>query len=113
MKAKILIFIFTFVIAFAMASSVVSSLLLPFINAVSESNVTGAKRLKPLQKSADTVQTTIDTTQMDSLQLAIYKHNKAIDDSIRVDSIMKSKSNGIEAPVTYSADDSQIGRAHV
>ena len=46
-----------------MASSVVSSLLLPFINAVSESNVTGAKRLKPLQKSVDTVQTTIDTTQ--------------------------------------------------
>lgn len=39
MKAKILIFIFTFVIAFAMASSVVSSLLLPFINAVSESNI--------------------------------------------------------------------------
>lgn len=108
MKAKILIFIFTFVIAFAMASSVVSSLLLPFINAVSESNVTGAKRLKPLQKSADTVQTTIDTTKMDSLQLAIYKHNKAIDDSIRVDSIMKSKSNGIEAPVTYSADDSLV-----
>ena len=108
MKAKILIFIFTFVIAFAMASSVVSSLLLPFINAVSESNVTGAKRLKTLQKSADTVQTTIDTTQMDSLQLAIYKHNKAIDDSIRVDSIMKSKSNGIEAPVTYSADDSLV-----
>jgi len=108
MKAKILIFIFTFVIAFAMASSVVSSLLLPFINAVSESNVTAAKRLKPLQKSADTVQTTIDTTQMDSLQLAIYKHNKAIDDSIRVDSIMKSKSNGIEAPVTYSADDSLV-----
>lgn len=108
MKAKILIFIFTFVIAFAMASSLVSSLLLPFINAVSESNVTGAKRLKSLQKSADTVQTTIDTTQMDSLQLAIYKHNKAIDDSIRVDSIMKSKSNGIEAPVTYSADDSLV-----
>ena len=108
MKAKILIFIFTFVIAFAMASSVVSSLLLPFINAVSESNVTGAKRLKTLQKSVDTVQTTIDTTQMDSLQLAIYKHNKAIDDSIRVDSIMKSKSNGIEAPVTYSADDSLV-----
>jgi hypothetical protein len=91
-----------------MASSVVSSLLLPFINAVSESNVTGAKRLKTLQKSVDTVQTTIDTTQMDSLQLAIYKHNKAIDDSIRVDSIMKSKSNGIEAPVTYSADDSLV-----
>ena len=54
------------------------------------------------------MQTTIDTTQMDSLQLAIYKHNKAIDDSIRVDSIMKSKSNGIETPVTYSADDSLV-----
>ena len=35
-----------------------------------------------------------DTTQMDSLELAIYRHNKAIDDSIRLDSINKKKKNG-------------------
>ena len=45
---------------------------------------------------------------MDSLQLAIFRHNKAVDDSIRTDSIMKSKSNGIEAPVKYSAEDSLV-----
>ncbi len=27
-----------------------------------------------------------DTTTMDSLQLAVYHHNKAVDDSIRLDS---------------------------
>ncbi|WP_455063130.1 putative LPS assembly protein LptD [Prevotella fusca] len=49
-----------------------------------------------------------DTTKMDSLQLAIYHHNKAIDDSIRADSMMRARSNGIDAPVTYSADDSLV-----
>ena len=49
-----------------------------------------------------------DTTKMDSLQLAIYHHNKAIDDSIRADSMMRARSNGIDAPVKYSADDSLV-----
>ena len=47
-----------------------------------------------------------DTTQMDSLELAIYKHNKAVDDSLALDSINKKRKNGIDAPVEYSADDS-------
>jgi len=47
-----------------------------------------------------------DTTQMDSLQLAIYKHNKAIDDSLALDSLNRQKKNGIDAPVKYSANDS-------
>ena len=47
-----------------------------------------------------------DTTKMDSLELAIYRHNKAIDDSLMQDSLNKRKRNGIESPVTYSADDS-------
>ena len=50
----------------------------------------------------------VDTTKMDSLQLAIYHHNKQIDDSIRADSIMRARSNGIDAPVIYSADDSIV-----
>ena len=49
-----------------------------------------------------------DTTTMDSLQLAVYRHNKAIDDSIRADSLNKEKKNSIEAPVEYSANDSII-----
>ena len=57
------------------------------------------KRNKPLEP---------DTTLMDSLQLAIYKYNKAIDDSIALDSINRSKKNGIDAPVQYVANDSLV-----
>ena len=45
---------------------------------------------------------------MDSLQLVIYKYNKAIDDSIALDSINRRKKNGINAPVHYVANDSLI-----
>lgn len=47
-----------------------------------------------------------DTTKMDSLQLAVYHHNKIIDDSIAADSLNRKKKNGIDAPVEYSAKDS-------
>ena len=49
-----------------------------------------------------------DTTLMDSLQLAIYKHNKAVDDSLALDSINRAKKNGIDSPVEFSADDSLV-----
>ena len=49
-----------------------------------------------------------DTTKMDSLTLAIYKHNKHIDDSIRLDSINRRKSNSLEAPVDFSSEDSLV-----
>ena len=59
-----------------------------------------------------------DTTMMDSLELAIYKYNKVIDDSLRLDSLNRQKKNGIDAPVKYSANDSltyeaSTGRAHL
>ncbi len=59
-----------------------------------------------------------DTSTMDSLQLAIYKHNKAIDDSLALDSLNRQKKNGIDAPVEFSATDSLIyeagsGMAHL
>ena len=47
-----------------------------------------------------------DTTTMDSIELAIYKHNKAVDDSLARDSINRHRKNGIDAPVVYSANDS-------
>ena len=50
----------------------------------------------------------VDTTKMDSLQLAIYHHNRAIDDSIRLDSINRQRANGINSPVAYTANDSLV-----
>lgn len=50
----------------------------------------------------------VDTTTMDSLQLAIYHHNKMVDDSIRLDSLNRTKKNGIDAPVNYEAQDSMV-----
>lgn len=50
----------------------------------------------------------VDTLSMDSLQLAVYHHNKAVDDSIRADSINRASKQGIDAPVTYSANDSLV-----
>ena len=50
----------------------------------------------------------VDTTLMDSLELAVYRRNKAIDDSLAMDSLNRKKKNGIDAPVTYSANDSLV-----
>ena len=52
-----------------------------------------------------------DTTNMDSIQLAIYRHNKQVDDSIRLDSINRKKTTGVDAPVKFAAADSMVYRA--
>ena len=52
-----------------------------------------------------------DTTKMDSMQLAIYRYNKAIDDSLAYDSMNRKRKNGIDAPVKYSAEDSLVYEA--
>ena len=49
-----------------------------------------------------------DTAHMDSLQKAIWQHNQVVDDSIRLDSIARKKSGGVDAPVNYQADDSLV-----
>ncbi|ERT61234.1 hypothetical protein HMPREF1254_2215 [Prevotella sp. BV3P1] len=64
------------------------------------------KRDSTLDKLPDSVAT--DTTTLDSLQLAIRKHNQLIDDSIRLDSLNRRRANGIDAPVEYTAEDSLI-----
>ena len=51
---------------------------------------------------------TPDTVKMDSLQLAVFNYNKAIDDSLRLDSLNKARPNGIEAPVKFTANDSIV-----
>ena len=60
---------------------------------------------------AKAIPTGPDTTKMDSLQLAIYHYNKAIDDSLAYDSINRKRKNGIDAPVVYSAEDSLVYEA--
>ena len=49
-----------------------------------------------------------DTLELDSLHRAIMEHNKAIDDSIHLDSLNRAKANGIDAPVTFTAEDSLV-----
>ena len=60
----------------------------------------------PQQKDTTALTAGPDTTRMDSLQLAIYHHNKAIDDSLAFDSINRRRKNGIDSPVKYTAEDS-------
>lgn len=64
-----------------------------------------------LTDSMTAVATAIDTAQMDSLQLAIFLRNQAIDDSIRLDSINRKKRSGVDSPVDFSADDSIVYNA--
>ena len=70
----------------------------------SESNSQADTTRRSINKLANL----IDTTKMDSIQRAIYRHNKAIDDSIQLDSLNRKKKNGIDAPVTYSGEDSLV-----
>ena len=49
-----------------------------------------------------------DTVELDSLHLAILRHNMAVDDSLTQDSLNKTKKNGIDSPVEFSANDSLV-----
>ena len=88
----------------AMASGAMPSPDMRLTGQKDDTTQTDSSRVKGLQ--ADDAAT--DTTDMDSLQLAVYHHNKAVDDSLRLDSINRKKKNGIDAPVTYQADDSLV-----
>ena len=69
----------------------------------------GEARRMAEQITADSLAGVVnDTTRMDSLQKAIYRHNRMIDDSIRLDSLNRQKKNTIEAPVVYSGNDSLV-----
>ena len=52
-----------------------------------------------------------DTMMMDSLERAIYLHNKAVDDSLALDSINRTRKHGIDSPVEFSANDSLLYEA--
>ena len=110
MRNKSIIFLLSFVVVFAMASVNMPVPQGKKTKKAKVSTVVVDTLLKgQTPKDSKAVDKNIpDTTKMDSLQLAIYHHNKAIDDSIRADSMMRARSNGIDAPVKYSAEDSLV-----
>lgn len=117
MKTRLLVIFTLFVMVFSMANSDVSGFVNNKINSVNDD--TTKVKLAPdnhptLKGSAITegnADAKTDTTMMDSLQLAIYHHNKMVDDSIRLDSLNKKKKSGIDAPVKYEAQDSLVYEA--
>ena len=123
MRRKTLIFLLSFVIIFMMAEvprlrfpeRVRGNDSIPRDTAVSTSvralsdKIKSASVLKDSDSIAiDSVDLKNDTLQMDSLQKAIWKHNKHIDDSLYADSLNRTRKNGIDAPVEYSAEDSMV-----
>ena len=101
MRTKTIIAILLFAVMFVMADV---HLPLPF------GNSRGEVTHDSLSVPADSVRRPVqpDTTMMDSLQKAIYKYNKQVDDSIHADSINRQKSNGLNAPVEFASDDSLV-----
>ena len=101
MRTKTIIAVLLSAVMFVMADV---HLPLPF------GNSRGEATHDSLSVPADSVRRSVqpDTTMMDSLQKAIYKYNKQVDDSIHADSINRQKSNGLNAPVEFASDDSLV-----
>ena len=107
MKRKSVLIVFAFVILLVMAEVPMKMVSRVQQGSGNNDSIPADSIVKDTVKAAfDTIKATIDTTQMDSIQLAIYRHNKAIDDSLALDSINKRRKNGIDSPVEYSAEDS-------
>jgi hypothetical protein len=111
-RRKTLIFLLLFVIVFVVAEvprlrftqgvAGVDSVVIGD-SIVADSSLTDSQSVA-LQSAVD--KSLPDTASMDSLQLLVWKRNKAIDDSLAADSLNRQRKNGIDAPVTYSAEDS-------
>ena len=104
MRRKTLITLLLFAVLLMMANGNMPLLKQRKRAVQSESNSQADTTRRSINKLANLV----DTTKMDSIQRAIYRHNKAIDDSIQLDSLNRKKKNGIDAPVTYSGEDSLV-----
>ncbi|MGN1375925.1 MAG: putative LPS assembly protein LptD [Prevotella sp.] len=105
MRTKTVIFILLCAFIFVMADSS-----LPLSNKKNKSKINNDSIAQndSLPENTSSQVTEPDTSKMDSLQKAIYFHNKHIDDSIRLDSINRSKSIGLDAPVYFSSNDSLV-----
>src|SRR5574344_502668 len=101
--------------------TVILFLLFAFIFMMASTNVPFFKNKKKVRVDRDSTELAqetcmdsiaalakVDTTKIDSVQLAIYHHNKIIDDSLALDSLNRKKKKGIDAPVQYSAKDSLV-----
>ena len=123
MKKETLVFVLLFVILFAVAE--IPRLRFQIKERASDSVRVDSLPLDSFKRSKlsldpqkrDSIDKN-DTTLMDSLHKAIWKHNKAVDDSLRADSINRQRKNGIDAPVHYTANDSmtyegESGIAHL
>lgn len=105
MRIKTVISLLLFAIIFVMGGTNVPLQKKKKITVIDSDTTVGKKDIVAGDSAGNAI---VDTTQMDSLQLAIYHHNKAIDDSVRLDSMNRQKSNGINSPVNYTADDSLV-----
>jgi hypothetical protein len=125
-RRKTLIFLLLFVMVFIMAgvpnlrftglgeaqdSVAVDSVPQDTIDPVVPINPIDTAAVDSLDSIAPKDSVLADTVGMDSLQLLIWKRNKAIDDSLYADSLNRQRKNGIDAPVTYSAEDSMTYEA--
>ena len=116
MRRKTLIFLLLFVIVFVVAevprlrftqqqSGALSADTLATDTAARDTLTTDTAARDTLVR--DTAKSLLpDTASMDSLQLLIWKRNKAVDDSLAADSLNRQRKNGIDAPVEYTATDS-------
>ena len=116
MRRKTLIFLLLFVIVFVVAevprlrfpqqqSGALSADTLTTDTAARDTLTTDTAARDTLVR--DTAKSLLpDTASMDSLQLLIWKRNKAVDDSLAADSLNRQRKNGIDAPVEYTATDS-------
>lgn len=111
MKRKSVIFLLLFVFLFVMAG--VPSI--PFYgnryrvttdDSASTNDAVSSHDISNASSIIDSLRN--DTVELDSLHLAILRHNKAVDDSLTQDSLNKTKKNGIDSPVEFSANDSLV-----
>ena len=105
MRRKSLIALLLFAVIF-----VTAGVYTPFVQRKKTSKAAAARQADSIRRDS-LARIANDTTRMDSLQRAIYRHNKQVDDSIRLDSINRQKKNGIDAPVVYSGNDSLVYNA--
>src|SRR3712207_3934392 len=99
------------VLLFMVVAYVMASVNMPLFKSSKKKPITDSLTTNDSLKKDSAGTVAVDTTKMDSLQLAIYHHNKQIDDSIRLDSLNCKTSTGIETPVVFAATDSMIYNA--
>ena len=107
MKRNSVLILFAFVILLVMAEVPMKMVSRVQQGSGTSDSISADSIVKPaITAVMDTIKALTDTTKMDSIQLAIFRHNKAVDDSLAKDSINKRRKNGIDSPVEYSAEDS-------